>query len=73
MSFPKFSLVFTDRFIAMHVALSLGLLGVHPPLNNIGSMASKRARSKYIDESTTRVEIEWVSACLPIYEDTKLF
>lgn len=57
----------------MHVALSLDILGVHLPLISTRSMASKRERSKDTDESTTGAAIGQVSACLPIYEDTKLF
>lgn len=72
-SFLKFSLVFTNRFFAMHVALSLDLSGVHLPLSSIGSMASKKVGSKDIDRSATRVAVEEVSTCLAIYEDTKLF
>ena len=72
MSILKFSLVLTDRFLAMHVALSLDLAGVRLPLNSLGSMASKGLGSKDTDGSATGAEIERVSTSLPIYEDTKL-
>jgi len=72
MSFPKFSLVFTDRFLAMHVSSSLDLLGFHPPLSSSGSMASKKTGSKDTYESATRAAVERASLSLLIYEDTKL-
>lgn len=72
-SFLEFALVFADRFLAMNVALSPDPSGVHLPLSSTGSMASKRAGSKDTDESATGVAVEQVSACLSIYEDTKLF
>jgi len=73
MSFLEFALVFADRFLSMHVALSLDLSGVNPPFSGTGPMASKRARSKDIERSATGAVVEQVSTCLPIYEDTKLF
>lgn len=73
MSFRKFSLVFDGGSLSMHVALSQDISGVHLPLSSIRSMASKRARSKDTDRSATGAAVEQVSACLPIYEDTKLF
>lgn len=72
MSFLKFYLAFTDIFLSMHVPLYPYLLGVHPPLSILGSMDSKRARSKEIDRSATRVVVERVSTSLLICEDTKL-
>lgn len=72
-SFLKFALVFIDRFISMHVTLSLDLLGVNPPLSSIRSMASKREGSKDANISVTGALVERVSSSLPIYEDTKMF
>lgn len=72
MSFLKFSLVFVDTFLAMHVALSPDLAGVRPPLSSLGSIASKRLGSKDTNESATGEIAEQVSTSLPIYEDTKL-
>jgi len=69
----EFALVFTDRFLAMHVTLSLDLSGVHPPLSSTRSMAVKKARSKDTNRSAIGAAFEKVSSSLPIYEDTKLF
>lgn len=69
---PEFALVFDDRFIVMHVTFSPNLVGVRLCHDVFGSMASKRTRSKDIDGSATRVEIEQGFVSLPIYEDTKL-
>ena len=73
MSILKFSLVFkTNRFLAMHVAMSLDIVGLHPSLNSSVSMASKRAGSKDTNQSTTRTIVERVSMSFLIYEETKL-
>ncbi len=72
MSFLKFALFLAEIFLAMHVAMSPDLAGVHPPLSSSGSMASKRAGSKDIDESETGAVVERVFTGLLIYEDTKL-
>jgi len=72
MSSLKFDLVLIDRFLPMHVAMSLDIAGVHPSLSSSWSMASNRVRSKDTDRSTTRVVVKWVSTSFPIYEDTKL-
>lgn len=70
MSVFKFSLFSTDIFLVMHVSMSPVIEGAHLSLNSSGSMASKRARSKDIDESEIREAVEQVSMSLPIYEDT---
>jgi len=72
MSFLKFALVFANRFLTMHVALSLDLVVLHPPLSSTGSMVSKRLGLKDTGGSTTREAVERVSTSLLIYEDTKL-
>lgn len=73
MSFPEFYLVFADIFLAMHVALSPYISGVHLALRSIGPMASKRTGSKDTDGSATGAAVEQMFACLLIYEDGKLF
>lgn len=72
MLFLKLSLLLADRFLAMHVVMSLDLVGVLPPLSSLGSMASKRERSKDTHKSAIGGVVERVSTSLPIYEDTKL-
>jgi len=72
MSFLKFALVLSNRFIAMHVTMSPNLAGVCLSLSSSRSMASQRAVSKDTDESATRAAIERVSTGFPIYQDTKL-
>ena len=73
MSFLQFALVFADKFLAMHIALSPNLSSVHPPLSNTGSMASKRVGSQDTNGNATGATVEQVSSSLPIYEDTKLY
>lgn len=58
MSFLKFSLVFTNIFLVMHVTFSQDLVGIHSPLISLGSMASKRITSKDTDGSETRAIVE---------------
>jgi len=72
MSILKFSLVLTDIFLSMHVAMSLDIADVHLSLNSSGSTVFKRAGSKDIDRSETRAVVERLSMSLPIYKDTKL-
>ena len=69
---PKFSLVFVERFVSMHVTLSPDLLVVHLPLTITRTMASKRAGPKETDGSVAGRVVAQVSARLLIYEDTKL-
>ncbi len=57
----------------MSVPMSPGIVCVCSYLSIIGTMASKRARSKDIIGSGTRDAVEQVSMIFPIYEDTKLF
>ena len=72
MSSLMFSLVLTNRYLAMHVAMSPNIAGVHPSLNSSGLMASKRVGSKDTDGSATGATIERVSMSFQIYEDSKL-
>lgn len=72
MSLLKFSSVFADIFLAMHVALSLDLESVHLPLSSLRSMPFMREGSKNIDGSSTRAAVERVFTSMSIYEDTKL-
>jgi len=51
MSILKFSLVLTDRFLAMHVSMSLDIVGVLSSVSSSGSMASKRVGSKNTNKS----------------------
>ena len=69
---PQLSLFFTDIFLAMHVSLSLDLVGVFLPLSSSVSMAYKRAGAKDTDESVTGTTVERVSTFFLNYEDTKL-
>lgn len=71
MSVLKFVLVLTERFLAMSFTKSPGIASVHLSLISIGTMASKRARSKDIIGSETGDAVEQVSMGLPIYKDTK--
>jgi len=64
MPFLNISLVFTDRFLAMHVTLSPYLVAICLPLSSLGSNDT--------DRSATGATVERVSTSLPIYEDTKL-
>jgi len=72
MSVLMFDLVLTDRFLTMHVIMSLDITGVCPSLNSSISMASKRAGSKDTDKSEIGEAVERMSMSLPIYEDTKM-
>jgi len=56
----------------MNVAMSQVIVGVPSSLNNLGSLASKRARSKDTIGKATGDEVEQVSMSLSIYEETKL-
>lgn len=56
----------------MHVALFPDLAGVHSPLSNPRSMASKRSGSNDTNRTAIGATIEQVSTSLSIYEDTKL-
>lgn len=72
MSVLKVALVLTDRFLAMHVSMSLDIAGVHPSLRSSRAMAFKGAGSKDTDGSATREAVKRVSMTLLIYKDTKL-
>ena len=52
---------------------SPGITCVHPSLSSIGTMASKRMRSKDTVESAIGDAVKKVSMSFPIYEDTKIF
>ena len=65
--------VSTNRFLAMNVSMSLGIIGVHLSLKNTSTMDFKRADSKDIVESTKGFAAKQVSMSFPIYEDIKLF
>lgn len=56
----------------MNVTMYLYVVGVHPSLNSLGSMVSKRVGSKDTDGSKNGGAVEGVSMSLLIYEDTKL-
>ena len=64
MSVLKFALVLTNKFLAMHVARSPNIIGFHPSLSNLGSMASKREGLKDCNKIAAGKVVERVSMSL---------